>query len=73
MNRNLILGLVLLYTGLGITYSEVRRIIVRKTDSFEEMLEILDNKFYSTLNKIFYPVVIVRLAFDTWWLKRKFK
>lgn len=72
MNINLITGLILLYLGLGLMYSEIRRIIVRKTDSFEETLAILDNNFYSTLNKIFYPIVVGRLAFDTWRMKRYF-
>lgn len=67
MNINLITGLILLYLGLGLMYSEIRR-----TDSFEETLAILDNNFYSTLNKIFYPIVVGRLTFDTWRMKRYF-
>lgn len=49
----LIIGLILLYLAIGLTYSEIRRIQIHKLETLEEVYEVMDSLTHRILVKIF--------------------
>lgn len=70
MNIQLIIGLILLYLAIGLTYSEIRRIQIHKLETLEEVYEVMDSLIHRILVKIFYVIVVSRLYYDEWRIKK---
>lgn len=66
----LIIGLILLYLAIGLTYSEIRRIQIHKLETLEEVYEVMDSLTHRILVKIFCPIVVGRLYYDEWRIKK---
>ena len=68
MNLNLLAGLILLYLGVGLAYSEYRRILISKAlnGTIEELLELITDKRYIIPNYIFKPVIHIRHTIENW-------
>jgi len=70
MNMQLIIGLILLYIAIGLAYSEIRRIQINKLENLEEVYEVMDSLTHRILVKIFYVIVVGRLYYDEWRIKK---
>ncbi|MBS5307703.1 hypothetical protein [Clostridium sp.] len=70
MNIQLIIGLIFLYLAIGIAYSEIRRIQIHKLETLEEVYEVMDSLTHRILVKIFCPIVVGRLYYDEWKIKK---
>lgn len=70
MNIQLIIGLILLYLAIGLTYSEIRRIQIHKLETLEEVYGVMDSLIHRILVKIFYVIVVSRLYYDEWRIKK---
>ena len=68
MNKDLIIGLILGYVGLGFAFSEFRRIKIIQFNNLKEFQEYSNKGLLKTLTYIFYPVICGRLMVDIWWM-----
>ena len=68
MNWNLACGLILLWLGIGLAYSEYRRILIGKAldGTIGELLELITDKRYIIPNYIFRPIIYIRHQIENW-------
>lgn len=66
----LVIGLIFLYLAIGLAYSEIRRIQINKLENLKEVYEVMDSLTHRILVKIFYVIVVGRLHYDEWRIKK---